>query len=1035
MGLVIIRAYGTTHPINLRCEYLINPIGIEKKSPSLSWQVVNKEKNWYQTAYQILVSTDPKLLSRGKSDVWDSGKQISGESVCIPYFGSECESEKRYYWAVRVWDSKDKPSTLSEPAFWEMGLLHRKDWIAKWISRKDPEEKAEWETINWIWLPGQDAFALEPKTVGLFRQEFEITEIPQDASIQSIARGNYQLFVNGKLVDTKNGWQAFERTDILEYLVVGSNNVEFKVTAVGGKPAGARVTALAGLLKITKKDGIINRYPTSEAWKSRSNQDLDWKPAISVARLDDRKMGELTGPLSTPASLFRKEFKLTKKIKTARLYVTALGSYRMFINGIRVGMDVLTPEFTEYSKRVTYQTYDVTSLVKEGVNATGAILGDGWYGSPLSWIGNRNYFGSPPNRILAQLIIKYNDGTQDKIATDESWKSFRSPILKSELYAGEYYDARLEKAGWNLPGFDHSSWSAVNVLSGPTEKLSGQVNKPVRVVQNIKPQSKWKLTDGTWLFDMGQNVVGWAKLKVNGKAGTIIKMRFAERLDTAGNMYFDNLRNATATDIYVPSGEGEETYTPFFTFHGFRYIQLTGYPGEPGENAVTVEVVSSIDELTGKISTSADLINKMWSLGIWGQRGNFISVPTDCPQRDERLGYTGDGQIFWRTGAYNYNVAPFTHKWLQDIRDEQTTEGGYTNTAPGVPLTNKKNGAPGWEDAGVIVPWTTWMQFGDKSVILESWDSMVKWMDYVLLQSKNFIRPGGRLGDWLAPGSITPNDLIGTALWAMDADKMSQMALAINKYDEAKKYAVLNANIRKAFQQKFILPDGKIGSGSQTSYLYALYTNLVPDSLKTVAIESLVKDIEKHDWHLTTGFLGTPYLLFALSENGRADVAYRLLLNETYPSWGYMIKNGATTWWERWNGDSGDPSMNSYNHYAFGSVVEWLYRAMSGINPDPQSPGFKKIQIKPQIDRSGKVTQAKAEYESVYGLITSEWITDADGSVNIKVQIPANTTAKVYIPAKTGGRITESGKEIKVTTESDNFVIDIGSGAYNFQIR
>ena len=1021
-----------TIPVKLRCEYMIDPFGIEKMNPNLSWQTNTTENNWLQSAYQIIVATDPKLLTEKDNDVWNSGKVLGGESVGILYNGPKLISQQKYYWKVRVWDTSGQPSAWSEPAHWEMAILNKNDWTAKWISHIDNSAKSDRDDIRWVWLPDQDPTDVPRKTVASFQVKVNIKELPMVATMQTSVRGNYGLSVNGIFVDgKKKTWQLFERQDILGYLKTGENIVEVRVESdrtasfveATGNALIGNYAVFAGLLKIEDKDGTIRKYPTSEGyWMSKNQNEDEWKTAKVVGELNDPRFGVDPGPLSESASLFRKEFKLKKVVESARLYVTALGSYRMFINGNRVGNNILTPEFTNYNERITYQTYDITSLLNKTDNVVGSMLGDGWYGSPLGWNGEYDLFGSTPNMLLAEIHIRYKDGTKDKIITDESWKAHRSPVLKSEIYSGEYYDARLEQDGWNAVRFNDKGWENVNIMNKSYDLLSPQANEPIKVTQTIKPVTIRKTDDQKWIIDMGQNLVGWIKLNVKGESGTVVKTRFAEILDSDGNLYTDNLRNATATNTYVLKGKGTETYTPHFTFQGFRYVEISGYPGQLSDDAIVAEVISSVDKPTGFVQTSSSLVNSMYSLGIWGQLGNFISVPTDCPQRDERLGYTGDGQVFWRTGTYNFDIASFTHKWMKDILDEQTKDGGFTNTAPAVPKNNRKNGAPGWEDAGVIVPWSTWMQYGDKSIILENWQAMSRYMDYVERQSEDYIRPGGRLGDWLGLDNTTPNQLISTGLWAMTAEMMSQMAIAIGKTEEAVKYSELRKKIQAVFQEKFISSDGKIGSGSQTSYVIALHTGMVPESLKKVAVEKLVEAIEAKDWHLSTGFLGTPYLLFALSENGRADVAYRLLLNETYPSWGYMIKKGATTWWERWNSDTSDPTMNSHNHYAFGSVVEWVYRSMAGINTDPERPGFKNVIISPIFDRSGKITQAKGKYDSVYGEIVSEWVANSDNTATLKIKIPANTTAKIVLPAE-------------ATFKDKKTTLEIGSGSYEFIIN
>jgi alpha-L-rhamnosidase len=552
----------------------------------------------------------------------------------------------------------------------------------------------------------------------------------------------------------------------------------------------------------------------------------------------------------------------------------------------------------------------------------------------------------------------------------------------------------------------------------------------------LKPEKMNALPDGSYVFDMGQNMVGWVALKVRGSAGTTVRLRFAEILNPDGTIYTTNLRNADATDTYTLRGEAEEIFTPRFTFHGFRYIEVNGYPGKPALADLTAQVVSSISgEPTATVTTSSDMVNKMWRIGIWGQRGNFLSVPTDCPQRDERLGWMGDAAVFWRTGSYNFDIDAFTHKWLRDVRDAQLSDGAFTNVSPNIGV-GVAEGAPGWGDAGVIVPWTTWMQYGDRAVIQRHWDAMERWMKFIQDANPDFIRKqkvGPNFADWLAPDRTTSTDLVDTAYWALIADMMSQMAQAIGREDDAKRYSDTYANIRTAFQKTYIHDDGTVGNGTQTSYVLALHMNLVPPALEAAAITNLVNNIEAHNWHLTTGFLGTPFLLFALSDHGRSDVAYRLLLTDTYPSWGYMLSKGATTWWERWNGDTGDPAMNSYNHYAFGSVVAWVYQRVMGVDTQTSGPGFHEILIHPYPD--ARITQAHGEYDSPYGKISTDWSGTPTGPFTLKVTIPANATATVVLPEIPNTTAKQDGKSIRFRQASGDRAVRIGSGSYSFEVK
>jgi alpha-L-rhamnosidase len=1049
--ILVLASSAVATPVRLRCQYLENPLGIDAAAPRFSWQSDGSERNWRQSAYEILVASGSDNLRAGRFDIWNSGKVDSGESIGIVYHGLALESGKRYYWKVRVWDAAGQVSESAE-AWWEMGLLHAKDWKAKWIRWKNPDADPDRQGIRWIWLPDQDALAVVPKTAATFRVTVNLSEKDskevREAVLLLATRGDVVAKVNGHEVDAKSRWTTFDRRDICDQLVVGKNVIEVTVTAPEsadwGPNAGAKTT-MAALVKITRSNGTTVRFPSNEKWEARRENAASWQPAHVVADLADKKLGD-PGLLPQPAACLRKTIALPKDLRSARLYVTALGSYRVFLNGSRIGSDVLTPDFTDYRKRVLYQAYDVTSLLVKGNNAISALLGDGWYGSGLTWDGV--HFFSPPDRFVAQLEIDYTDGSHDTVVTDESWKAAASPILRSDIYGGEAYDARLEETGWQNPGFDDSEWKPAVVADAPALAVSSQITVPARVIASLEPKSMTPVASGAYIFDMGQNMVGWATLKVKGAAGTRVRLRFAEILNPDGTIYTANLRNADATDLYILRGGDQETFAPHFTFHGFRYVEVTGYPGTPPLDAIRGNVVSSVSgEPVAKLSTSSDLVNRMWSIGIWGQRGNFLSIPTDCPQRDERLGWMGDAEVFWRTGSYNFDIAAFSQKFIQDIVDAQNQQGAFTNVSPntlpssamesGDPAPDSDRiGAPGWGDAGVIVPWTTWLQYGDKAVIEENWDAMQRWMEFIQSRNPDFLRKnfvGPNFADWLAPDERTNKDLLATAYWALIANMMSQMAHAIGKEADAKRYNDLVQNIRAAFQKAYIKDDGQVGTGTQTSYVVALYTKMAPAVLEPALVDKLVKDIESRNWHLSTGFLGTPFLLFTLADHGRSDVAYRLLLNETYPSWGYMLSKGATTWWERWNGDTGDPAMNSYNHYAFGSVVAWVYRYAAGIDTTPDAPGFKEIVIRPHLD--ARMTSARAEYDSIYGKIVSDWKGTPAGPFSLKVTIPANTSARIYLPAIAGAQVTEDGNPLHAETLDGSYVVKVGSGSYSFEVK
>lgn len=1055
-AIVLLAGFASAAPVRLRCEYLENPLGIDKLSPHLSWQSDSTERNWKQAAYEVLVASTAELLRGGNADIWDSARINSAESVGIAYAGPALESRRRYYWKVRVWDAAGQVSESAEGAWWEMGLLHPTDWKAKWIRWNNPDEDADRQGIRWIWVKGQDALAVAPNTSATFRTTVKLSAKPRDAVLMLAARGNFTAKVNGHEVGSKRGWGTFDRRDISDPLVAGENLIEVKVTAPEspqyGPDAGAKTTmaALAALVKITRRDGSVLRVPAGTQWKASLENTSRWQSASVVADLTDKRLGD-PGPLPQPAACLRRTLTTSKNVRSARLYVTALGSYRVFVNGSRVGSDVLTPEFTDYRKRVLYQTYDVSSMLVNGKNVISTFLGDGWYGGGLTWVGM--HFFPPPDRFLAQLELDYADGSHETVVSDESWKAAASPIVRSDIYGGEVYDARLQQDGWQTAGFDDSTWKPAVVGDAPAIAVSSQITPPARVIATLDPKLVTPVANGAYIFDLGQNMVGWVTLKVKGVAGTKVRLRFAEILNPDGTIYTANLRNADATDVFIlrggERGGEEESFTPHFTFHGFRYVEVTGYPGTPTADAIKGEVVSSVSgDPVAKLVTSSDLVNRMWSIGIWGQRGNFLSIPTDCPQRDERLGWMGDAGVFWRTGSYNFDIAAFSQKFIQDIVDAQTSQGAFTNVSPntlpfgggeteGTSAWNEGMvGAPGWGDAGVIVPWTTWVQYGNKAIIEENWDAMQRWMNFIQSRNPDFLRKNGvgpNFADWLAPDENTNKDLLATAYWALIAKMMSQMAHAVGKETDVKRYDDVVQNIRAAFQKAYIKEDGTAGTGTQTSYVVALYTKMAPAALEPLLVDKLVKDIETRNWHLSTGFLGTPFLLFTLADHGRADVAYRLLLNDTYPSWGYMLAKGATTWWERWNGDTGDPAMNSYNHYAFGSVIAWVYRYAAGIDTVLDSPGFKEIVIHPHLDP--RMTSARAEYDSIYGRIVSDWKGTPTGPFSLHVTVPANTSATVFLPAIAGARITEDGNPVAAQQENGSRIVRIGAGTYNFEVK
>lgn len=749
-----------------------------------------------------------------------------------------------------------------------------------------------------------------------------------------------------------------------------------------------------------------------------------------------------------PPPLTRKEFSLGKKIQSARLYATSHGLNFMVINGKKVSEDLFTPGWTAYQDHLQYFVYDVANLLNPGVNAIGAVLGDGWYRGYLAWEDNRNVYGEKLG-LLAQLVVTFTDGSQQVIGTDASWKAQNnSAIRMADLYNGETYDARMEIANWSKPGFDDKSWWAVNVANFPKNNLIAPQGPPVRRIQEIKSQKIITTPQGDKVIDFGQNITGWIRFKVTGSAGTTVNIQHAEVLDKKGNFYTTNLRHAKCELNYTLKGVGEETFEPHFTFMGFRYIKISNYPGNLSADNFTAVVIHSDMKKTGEFSCSNPLLNQLQSNINWGQKGNFLDVPTDCPQRDERLGWTGDAQAFSRTAAYNYQVAGFFNKWLNDLIADQGENGGVPHVIPDVlQRKEKKNlsGSSGWGDVCTIAPWNMYLVYGDQRLLERQYNSMEKWVDWITSIAPDGLWKGSfHFGDWLfyqaqissamEKSGYTDPDYIATAFYANSVDILRKTAQVLGKKADEAKYAALFAKIKAAFNHEYVAASGRTISDSQTSYVLGLKFNLFEENVRAAATAQLVKDIKSRGNHLSTGFLGTPYLCHVLSENGHTNVAYDLLFQETYPSWLYPVKMGATTIWERWDGIKSDSTfqdagMNSFNHYAYGAIGDWMYRVTAGL--EIGQVAYKHILIQPQP--TPKLNYAKATFQSSYGEIISGWERQGE-KIKLTVKIPANTTATVRLPTQNASSIREGGNPVSNTkTTVKGVEMEVGSGEYVFE--
>ena len=753
--------------------------------------------------------------------------------------------------------------------------------------------------------------------------------------------------------------------------------------------------------------------------------------------------------VSRPSPLFRKQFTTNKKILSATAFITAHGLYEANLNGQRIGDAYLSPGWTSYNKRLPYQAYDITKLIQNGKNTIAITLGSGWYRGFLAFEGNKNTYGKDI-ALLTQIQIDYTDGSTQIIASDDSWKSSTGPIQSSEIYNGELYDARQEKQGWTQPDYDDSQWSKVKIANFPKDILVGTQNEPIRKHESFSPKQIIKTPSGDNVIDFGQNLVGWVQIKATGKSGDVIKISHAEVLDKKGNFYTDNLRAAKQQNTFILKGSGQEVFEPHFTFQGFRYIKIEGYSGDLQPENFTAYALYSDMTPTGTFSCSNPLLNQLQHNIQWGQKGNFLDVPTDCPQRDERLGWTGDAQAFSRTATFNMNVDNFFSKWLKDIAADQLPNGSVPFVIPNV-LGQNAAGSTGWADAATIIPWNVYLAYGDKRILEQQYESMKRWVGFMDQNSTQYLwNKGFHFGDWLfyspaddnsGRAAVTDKYLIAQIFYANSTQLVLNAAKVLGKSDDIVKYTDLLKHIKDAFLQEYVTPNGRLVSSTQTAYVLALNFDMLPESLRPQAAEKLVKNIKDYKDHLTTGFLGTPYLCHVLSRFGYNDVAYTLLLQETYPSWLYPVKMGATTIWERWDGQKPDstfevPSMNSFNHYAYGAIGDWMYRSISGLDTYESGPGYKEIKIMPQI--GGKLTYANATLQTYYGTLSSNWKLQ-DNKLILDIEIPANTTATVFIPADSPNMIFEGDTSIDKSAdikikgkEGNNVLLTIGSGKYHF---
>ena len=1052
-GLLPVLGLHAVSVSQLRCEDLNGPQGIDVNEPRLSWILSTDEGNQKQTAYQILVASTVKNLEADKGDLWDSEKVLSNQSIQVPYAGEALVSRTQCFWKVRIWDKDGKVSGWSKPAQWTMGLLKPEGWNgSEWVGLDGVVPTAYLDHTSWIWFPTDKPEESAPAGTNYFRC---VVTIPAGRTVKS-AQFQYtgdnmgRGWLNHFDLGARDNFHTVKFNDITTRLNPGQTYV-FGLTGYhkkGGTPAG-----VVGLLEIQFNDGPPMIIPTDDRWKVSDHEvpgwletnfdDSSWVAAKTIGPAGMEPWGDVRSAESRvlAARYLRKEFSTRKRISRARVSFSGLGLSELYLNGKKVSDDVLSPAFAQYNKRDFYVTYDITKELRHGANAMGVILGNGRFFADRSHVYSSTMdFGFP--KLLLNLDIEYADGSSTQIVSDSSWKlTDDGPITANNDYDGDDYDARKEFSGWDQPGFDDSKWSTAEKVSAPGGVISAEMMEPIRVTGTLKPVAMKEIRPDVYIYDMGQNMVGWCRLHVSSTAGSRVSMRYAETLKPDGTLYLANLRGAQVTDTYTLKGHGKEVWEPRFTSHGFRYVELTGYPKKPDLNSIEGRVVNDDVATAGDFECSNELINRIYRAIVWGVRGNYRSMPTDCPQRDERQGWLGDRSEESRGETYLFDNSCLYAKWMQDIADAQRDSGSVPDVAPAYWPIYSDNVV--WPSTSVIIPEMLREQFDDTRIIASHYESMKRWMEFMSGFMTNGIISRDNYGDWCVPPEdltiihttntnlLTDKALLATSFFYHDYKLMEQYATMLGKPDDAQIFDVQAEVIKSAFNEKFLdRKRGQYSNGTQTSCVLPLAFGLVPDDMHQVIFNHLVDKIENETHgHVGTGLVGGQYLCRVLTDNGRPDLVYTIASQKDYPSWGYMIENGATTIWELWNGNTADPAMNSGNHVMLiGDFVVWLYEDLAGIKTDAAQPGFKHIIMKP-IPVEG-LTFAKATHKSPYGLISSEWHKTGN-QFDWQIEIPANATATVYVPASRLQNV-QANEEKPVRFENGRAIFELGSGKYHF---
>lgn len=988
----------------LHCEHLLNPQGVERKQPRLSWQMqaVAGAHDQATTAYRVLVASSSSLLSQDRGDLWDSGKIIGPQPVTVAYAGKPLTGLSTCWWKVKIWDENKREQSWSDPAHWSMGILDESEWSGDWIGYQAPLPpdpfRGEWfDQARWIWHADDDE-KNPPDETRFFRRVFTINEKhnPQRAQMICTANDAMQLWVNRSLLTPQkivfDGADSIPRFDLRPFLKSGVN--EILVVAEKFKPVFSLVSIrpVAGLIAVIKID--TTTILTDNQWQCSKTLTGPWSAAADLAPASSHWRHMPGWRQLHPSPIFRKTFVAKKRVREAQVAISGLGYYELYCNSGRVGDHCLDPLFTNYDHRVSYVCYDITKQVQTGDNVLAVMLGNGWYNmhTRATWDFDRAPWRDEPKaRVLLQLV--YDDGSKEVIVSDKTWRANTGPVLFDGIHNGEVYDARLEREGWTQVGYDDRQWPQVEIVKAPKGRLTSQIMPAMKVMETITPVKITEPDKGVFVADMGCNMAGWARIQVRGPAGARIRLRFSERMDAMGRVNQKSnsrymFQGPFQTDEYILKGKGLETWEPRFTHHGFRYVQITGWPGKPSAEQITGCVVHTAFNHTGQFFCSDTLLNAIAAMTDRSYCSNFVGYPTDCPQR-EKNGWTGDAHLAMEQAMYNYDNISSYESFCRELSDQRTAEGDLPGIVPTGGWGYHPDNGPGWGSAAVIIPWYLYLYTGDVQILADHYHLMKGYVDFLHGRFPDHVVEMCR-GDWVYLHTKTPPRVTSTALYYYDAGIVAQAAMLLHKTEQAQQYQNLADEIKAVFNQRFFRGQGWYEPGSQTSLAMALYYGLTPEQEKEAVARTCADAVHKAKDHIDCGFLGMKVLFQALSENGYHGLAYQVATQRDFPGYGDWISRGATTLWEDWTDTEG-----SLNHVALGDIVTWFYRSLAGINVDPQQPGFRRLVIRPRP--AAGLTFVQSHVETVFGRIACDWKI-VSGQFTLNLTVPPNSTALVEMP-------------------------------------